>query len=228
MVHQWSAGQVGRDQLNRVGVALVVGGPPAQEKGVEEVFSLAEGDVWKNRAAGAEGRAGVRNRAVAVEKANLPIEAPVTAACCISTKVLTLCWLGDVIEVSNLRIGFTSDILKLVAARLCDRGSFWSCHREAAIWGVCTGGCVRVALCEKEALTALVRGEGGKQELVAVNVGLALLLAFDLVVQVKGGSDNVGDGLKRAEEAIVEQVTLAGLQVVGGNHQQQKEEEELG
>ena len=54
LVHQRSAGQVGRDQLDRVGVALVVGGPPAQEKGVEEVFSLAEGDVWKDRAAGAE------------------------------------------------------------------------------------------------------------------------------------------------------------------------------
>ena len=171
----------------------------------------------------------MRNRTVAVEKANLPIEAPGSTSCCILTKVLTLFWLGDIIEVSNLRISFTSDTLKRITARLCDRRSFWSCHREAAIWGVCTGGCVRVALCEKEALTVLVRGEGDKQELVAVNVGLALLLAFYLVVQLKGGSDNVGDGLKRAEEAIVEQVTLAGLQVVGGNQEQQKhEEEELG
>ena len=39
--------------------------------------------------------------------------------------------------------------------------------------------------------TALVGGKRGKQELVAVNVELALLLAFHLVVQVKGGSDNV-------------------------------------
>ena len=129
---------------------------------------------------------------------------------------------------SNLRIGFTSDSLKVVAARISDRGSPWSCDRESAIWGFSTGGCVRIALREKEALAALVGGEGDKHELVAVNVGLALLLAFDLIVQVKVGSDNVGDGLKRAEKSIVEQVTLAGLQVVGGNHQQQKEEEELG
>ena len=99
------------------------------------------------------------------------------------------------------------------------------CDREAAIEIFCTGGCVRVAVCEKEALAALVRGEGDKQELFTVNIGLALLLAFCLMVQVKGSSDNVRDGLKRAEESIVEQVTLVKLQVGGGKHHHQKEEE---
>ena len=56
---------------------------------------------------------------------------------------------------------------------------------------VCTGGCLGVALTEKEALTASVGGKSGKQELLAANVGLTLLLAFYLVVQVKGSSDNV-------------------------------------
>ena len=164
---------------------------------MEEVFSSAQGEVWKDRAAGADRRAGARSQAVAVEKANLPIEAPVAAACCISTKALTLCWLGDVIEVSNLRICFTTDSLKVIAARLSDRGSPWSCDREAAIEIFCTGGCVRVALCEKEALVALVRGEGDKQELFTVNIGLALLLAFCLMVQVKGSSDNVREVSKK-------------------------------
>ena len=112
----------------------------------------------------------MRSGAVAVEEANLSIKAPVATAGCISTKVLTLGWLGDVIEVANLRIGFTSHTLKLVAARLCYQRSLWSCDRETAIRGVCTGGCVGVALGEKEALTALVGGESEKQELVAVSV----------------------------------------------------------
>ena len=133
----------------------------------------------------------MRSGTVAVEEANLSIEAPVATVGCISTKVLTLGWLGDIIEVANLRFGFASHTLKRVAACLSDLRCPWSCHREAAIRGVCTGGCVAVALCEKEALTALVGGKSGKQELVAVNVGLALLLAFYLVVQVKGSSDDV-------------------------------------
>ena len=92
---------------------------------------------------------------------------------------------------ADLRIGFTSHSLKIITASICDFGTLWSCDREAASWCVFAGTCVCAALTEKETLAGSVRLKSGKQELVAANVGLALLLTIDLVLQVKESSDNV-------------------------------------
>ena len=88
---------VGGDQLDRGGVVLGRGFS-AQNKCVED---LAGGEVWKERAAGAGGRAGVWSCAVAVQEANLPIEASEVASKCIPTQTLALCFFRDIIEVAS-------------------------------------------------------------------------------------------------------------------------------
>ena len=155
---------------------------------------MTGGEIWEERATSAGGRAGAWSCAVAVEEANLAIEAPVAAPRCISTEPLTLSCFCNVIEVANLRLFLTSCILELLTARLCYRWSFWSSDGKAAVRGVFAGGCAGVALGEKEAVAGpVVVGEGGEHEIVAVNVGSTLLLAVKLRLQVKDGSYNVGD-----------------------------------
>ena len=110
---------------------------------------------------------------------------------------------------ANLRLFLTSHILKLLAACFSDQRSLRPCNGEAAACGVFAGGCVGVALREEEAVARLV-GEGGKHEEVAGDVGSTLLLALKLRWQVKESSNDVGDWVERAEESIVEEVTLGG------------------
>ena len=110
---------------------------------------------------------------------------------------------------ANLRLFLTSHILKLLAACFSDQRSLRPCNGEAAACGVFAGGCAGVALREEEAVAGLV-GEGGKHEEVAGDVGSTLLLALKLRWEVKESSNDVGDWVERAEESIVEEVTLGG------------------
>ena len=140
------------------------------------------------------------------------IEAPVPAPRHIPTEALTLACICDVREVVNLRLSFTADILELCTAGFCNRGSLWSCDGDVAVRSVFAGGgCVGLALPEEEAVAGPVGG-GGEHEVVAVNVGGTLLLAVKLGLEVKDGSNDVGEWVERADEPSVEELTLSSLQ----------------
>ena len=123
---------------------------------------------------------------------------------------------------ANLRLFFTSDILELFTAGFCNRGSLWSRDGDVAVGGVLAGGRVGVALREEEAV-AWPLGEGGKHEVVAVDVGNTLLLAVKLGFEVKDGSNDVGERVERAEEFSVEKVTLSSLQSKGAAGEEEEE-----
>ena len=71
----------------------------------------------------------------------------------------------------------------------------------------------KIVVCrfEEEAIAGFVVGEGGEHEVVAVVVGDTLRLALKLGLQVKDSTDNVGDRIERAEEAVVEEVALGSF-----------------
>ena len=210
MAHLWIARRIERNQLKRGG-EVSGRGISAQYECVKDILALTEGEFREDRAACADGRAGSWSCAVAVEEADLPIEAPITTPRCIPAKALALRCFCDVIVVANLRLSLASEILKLLATGLSNQGSLWSCYGEVAPRCVLAGGCVGVALLEEEAVAGPV-GEGGKHEVVAVGVGITLLLAINFRFQAKDCSFNVGDWIKRAEESVVKEVTLGSLQ----------------
>ena len=76
------------------------------------------------------------------------------------------------------------------------------------MWGVLAGGGVGVALIEEEALVGPVVGEGGEHEVVAVVVGDTLRLALKLRFKFEDSANDFGDRVKRAEEALVEEIAL--------------------
>ena len=102
--------------------------------------------------------------------------------------------------------------MEVLAASLCDWWALWSCYRERTVKGVLAGGRVVGALLEEETVAwSVFAQEGEEHELVAVGIGSTLCLALQLRWQVKHCSDNVGDRVKRAEELVVEEITLGGL-----------------
>ena len=77
---------------------------------------------------------------------------------------------------------------------------------------VLAGDHVGGALLEEETVAwSVVVEEGEEHELVAVFIRSTLLLALQLRWQVEHCSDNIGDRVKRAEEPIVEEITLGGI-----------------
>ena len=103
-------------------------------------------------------------------------------------------------------------MLEVLAASLHDRWALWSCYRERTVGSVLAGGRVGGALLEEETVAwSVVVEEGEEHELVAVFIRSTLLLALQLRWQVEHCSDNVGDRVKRAEEPVVEEITLAGF-----------------
>ena len=154
----------------------------------------------------------MRSVAVGVEEADLLVETPVEAAGGVAAQALAFGRFCDVVEVVDLRLLLTSHVLEVLAARLRDRWALWSCYRERAVRSVLAGGRVGGALLEEETVAwSVVAQEGEEHELVAVGIGSTLCLALQLRWQVKHCSDNVGDRVKRAEEPVVEEITLAGL-----------------
>ena len=112
----------------------------------------------------------------------------------------------------DLRLLLTSHVLEVLATRLRDRWALWSCYRERAVRSVLAGGLVGDALLEEETVAwSVVVEEGEEHELVAVFIRNTLRLALQLRWQVENCSNNVGDRVKRAEEPILEEITLAGL-----------------
>ena len=112
----------------------------------------------------------------------------------------------------DLRLLLTSHVLEVLAASLFDRWALWSCYRERAVRSVLAGGRVGGALLEEETVAwSVVVEEGEEHELVAVFIRSTLRLALQLRWQVEHCSDNVGDRVKRAEEPVVEEITLAGI-----------------
>ena len=150
--------------------------------------------------------------AVVVEEADLLVETPVEAARGVTTQALAFCCLCDVVEVVDLGLLLTSHVLEVLAASLCDRWALWSCYRERAVRSVLAGGRVGGALLEEETVAwSVVAQEGEEHELVAVGIGSTLCLALQLRWQVEHCSDNIGDQVKRAEEPVVEEITLGGF-----------------
>ena len=203
LAHLRIARHVEGDQLERGGE---VSGRSisAQYECFKDLLALAVED----RTACADGRAGVRTCAGAVEEANLTIEAPITTPRNIPAEALALCCFRDVVKVVNFRLSLASGILGLLAACIGNRRTLWSGYREAAARSPFAGGCVAVALGEEEAV-AVPLGEGGEHEIVAVGVGITLLLAVKLRFQAKDCSFNVGDWVERAEVPVVKEVTHA-------------------
>ena len=154
----------------------------------------------------------MRSGAVGVEEADLLVETPVETARGVAAQALAFRRFCDVVEVVDLRLLLTSHVLEVLAASLYDRWALWSCYRERAVRSVLAGGRVGGALLEEEAVAwPVVVEEGEEHELVAVDIGSTLCLALQLRWQVEYCSDNVGDRVKRAEEPIVEEITLAGI-----------------
>ena len=103
-------------------------------------------------------------------------------------------------------------MLKVLAASLNNGWAHWSCNRERAVRSVLAGGCAGGALLEEETVAwSVVVEEGEEHELVAVFIRSTLRLALQLRWQVEYCSDNVGDRVKRAEESVLEEITLAGF-----------------
>ena len=154
----------------------------------------------------------MRSVAVVVEEADLLVETPVEAAGGVAAQALTFGRFCDVEEVVDLGLLLTSHVLEVLAASLCDWWALWSCYRERAVRSVLAGGRVGGALLEEETVAWLVVVEEGEEhELVAVSIRSTLRLALQLRWQVEHCSDNVGDRFKRAEELVVEEITLAGF-----------------
>ena len=85
-------------------------------------------------------------------------------------------------------------------------------YRERPVKSVLAGGRVGGALLEEETVAwSVVAQEGEEHELVAVFIRGTLCLALQLRWQVENCSNNVGDWVKRAEEPVVEEITLAGF-----------------
>ena len=123
----------------------------------------------------------MRSVAVGEEEADLLVETPVEAAGGVAAQALAFGRFWDVEEVVDLRLFLASHVLKVLAARLCDRWALWSCHRERAVRSVLAGGRVGGALLEEETVAwSVVVQEGEEHELVAVGVGGALRLALKL------------------------------------------------
>ena len=154
----------------------------------------------------------MRSVAVVVEEADLLVETPVETARGVAAQALAFRRFCDVVEVVDLRLLLTSHFLEVLAASLYDRWALWSCYRERAVRSVLAGGRVGGALLEEETVAwSVVVEEGEEHELVAVFIRSTLLLALQLRWQVEHCSDNVGDRVKRAEEPVVEEITLVGL-----------------
>ena len=112
----------------------------------------------------------------------------------IPTEALTLSCICDIQELTDFSIFLTSRILELSTACFGDQGSLWSYNRAVAVR---SGFAVRsvlidVAHGDEQALAGLV-GEGGKHEVVAVDVGSTLPLAFKLRFKVRDRSNEIGD-----------------------------------
>ena len=119
--------------------------------------------------------------AVVVEEADLLVETPVEAVGGVTAQALTFGRLCDVVEVVDLCLLLTSDVLEVLAASLCDCWTPWSCYRERAVRSVLAGGCVVGALLEEETVAwSVVVEEGEEHELVAVDIGSTLCLALQL------------------------------------------------
>ena len=159
----------------------------------------------------------MRSGAVGVEEADLLVETPVETARGVAAQALAFRRFCDVVEVVDLRLLITSHMLEVLAASLYNRWALWSCCRERAVRSVLAGGRVGGALLEEEtvAWSVVVVEEGEEHELVAVFIRSTLLLALQLRWQVEYCSDNVGDRVKRAEEPVVEEITLAGFGPTG-------------
>ena len=154
----------------------------------------------------------MRSVAVVVEEADLLVETPVETARGVAAQALAFRRFCDVVEVVDLRLLLTSHVLEVLAASLYDRWALWSCYRERAVRSVLAGGRVGGALLEEETVAwPVVVEEGEEHELVAVVIRSTLRLALQLRGQVEHCSDNLGDRVKRAEEPVVEEITLSGL-----------------
>ena len=102
--------------------------------------------------------------------------------------------------------------MEVLAASLYYRWVLRSCYRERAVRSVLARGRVGGAFLEQEAVAwSVVVEEGEKHEVFAVGVGSTLRLALQLRLKIEHCSDNVGDRVKRAEESVVEEITLAGF-----------------
>ena len=122
----------------------------------------------------------MRSVAVVVEEADLLVETPVEAVGGVTAQALTFGRLCDVVEVVDLCLLLTSDVLEVLAASLRDGWALWSCYRERAVRSVLAGGRVGGALLEEDTVAWPVVQEGEEHEFVAVGVGGALRLALKL------------------------------------------------
>ena len=130
--------------------------------------------MWENWATAAKRITGAN----AVEEADLPVEAPVTATMCVSTETLAFSRFRDVEDMDDLGLGLTSCVSELWAASVGNQRGLWAGDGEVAIWRFFAGG-ADVAPGEKEAVGRLA-AELGEHEEVAVGSKTALLLAVEL------------------------------------------------
>ena len=136
LVHLRGARPIGGDQLHR-GCRPLGRCFSAQHECVKDILALITGrDIWKDRSTCANGRAGNRSFAGAVEEADLHVQTPVLAPWGVSTEALALCSFVDFIEVANFRLGLTGHFLELVTASFFYGGSFWAGDDESAVRGV--------------------------------------------------------------------------------------------